>query len=117
MNQVSQVTSPDGVVYNIKDAVARSMIQSIALEAPVIVQIDSSAGNFFRSKTGTTILTATVTKNGEDITPLVTSFKWSKRDKNGNIDNSWTRIMSGNAITITADDVTNKAVFKCQVTF
>lgn len=94
-----------------------SLSASAAGKSPIVVQIDSSAGIFFKNKVGTTILTCTVKKGTEDITSRVTQFKWTKYDKDGFIDNNWTRTMTGNAITITADDIQSKAVFHCEVAF
>lgn len=94
-----------------------SFSASAAGESPVIVQIDSSTGIIFKNKTSSTLLTCTVTKGTEDITSRVTKFTWKKRDKNGNIDPTWTRELTGNTLPISADDVTGQAVFYCEVSF
>ena len=91
-------------------------IEDVEVSLPITVQIDSSAGNIFKNKNISTILTATVYRGGEDITSEVTRFKWIKKDKNGNPDPSWSRYTTSNIITINSDDVTSKAVFGCEVT-
>ena len=91
-------------------------IEDVEVSLPITVQIDSSAGNIFKTKNIYTILTATVYKGGEDITSEVKKFKWVKRDKDGNPDPSWSRFTTSNIITINPDDVTSKAVFGCEVT-
>lgn len=94
-----------------------SFSASAAGESPVLVTIDSSSGNIFKGRLNQTTLTCTVAKGTEDVTGRVTKFKWTKRDQYGNPDPSWTRELSGNTIVITADDVTGKAVFSCEVSF
>lgn len=81
------------------------------------VVIDSSAGNIFKNGNIATILTCTVYSGWEDITSRVTAFKWMKYDKDGNLDENWTRIMTGNTIPISNSDVQSKAKFTCEVTF
>ena len=85
-------------------------------ESPITVTIDSTAGNIFKNKQIASILTCTVKRGNEDITSEVTAFKWIRKDKDGNVDESWTRTLAGNSIPISADDVYGKAVFECEVT-
>lgn len=81
------------------------------------VVIDSSVGNIFKGGNIATILTCTVYSGWEDITSRVTAFRWMKYDKDGNLDENWTRIMTGNTIPISSSDVQSKAKFTCEVTF
>lgn len=85
--------------------------------SPVMVQIDSSAGNIFKNRGISTILTVTVFRGSVDVTSEVESFTWTKRDKDGVIDPTWTRTMSGNTIQISDADVSSKAIFECTVAF
>lgn len=91
-------------------------IEDVEVSLPITVQIDSSAGNIFKNKNISTVLTATVYRGGEDITSEIQSFKWTKKDKDGNPDPSWSKFTTSNTITINSDDVTSKAVFGCEVT-
>lgn len=101
------------IIEYIDDAIEDADIQ---VSLPITVQIDSSAGNIFKNKNISTILTATVYRGGVDITSEVNTFKWTKKDKNGNLDPLWSRYTTSNIITINSDDVTGKAVFGCEVT-
>lgn len=101
------------IIEYIDDAIEDVDIQ---VSLPITVQIDSSAGNIFKNKNISTILTATVYRGGVDITSEVDTFKWTKKDKNGNLDPLWSRYTTSNTITINSDDVTGKAVFGCEVT-
>ena len=94
------------------DEYVDKQIDKIDKELPISVYIDSSAGNIFTDPNINTILTATVYKGGTDITDQVKTFKWSKRDKNGE---NWGRLIQGRTITISPADVVQKAVFTCQV--
>lgn len=84
--------------------------------APIIVEIESSAGNVFKNRGINTILTATVKKGEKDITDNVTKFRWLRYDENGNLDPNWSRLNT-RTITLTPADVWNKAIFKCEVSF
>ena len=101
------------IIEYIDDAIDDADIQ---VSLPITVQIDSSAGNIFKNKNISTILTATVYRGGVDITSEIDTFKWTKKDKNGNLDPLWSRYTTSNIITINSDDVTGKAVFGCEVT-
>lgn len=99
---------------NVDDYVDKE-IEKIDKELPITVHIDSSAGNIFTDSNINTTLTATVYKGSKDITDQVTRFKWSKKDKNGLIDENWGRLTEGRTIIISPADVMTKAIFICQV--
>ena len=83
------------IIEYIDDAIEDADIQ---VSLPITVQIDSSAGNIFKNKNISTILTATVYRGGVDITSEVDTFKWIKKDKNGNLDPLWSRYTTSNVI-------------------
>ena len=97
------------------DEYVDKQIDKIDKELPISVYIDSSAGNIFTDPNINTILTATVYKGGTDITDQVKTFKWSKRDKNGIVDEDWGRLIQGRSISVSPADVMAKAIFICQV--
>jgi hypothetical protein len=78
------------------------------------VVIDSSAGNIFKNNVISTTLTCIVYRGSTDVTSSVKRFTWKKRDQNGTIDSSWTR-PSASTITISNNDVLNRAKFECEV--
>ena len=80
------------------------------------VIIDSSGGNLFIRQNVNTTLVCTVYKGIQDITNQVTHFTWSKKDKDGNIDDNWSAPDS-RSIVISNEDVLSKAIFICQVQF
>ena len=92
------------VNQNVDDYVDKQ-IEKIDKELPITVYIDSSAGNIFTDPNINTVLTATVYKGSTDITDQVTRFRWSKRDKNGFLDENWGRLIQGRTITISPADV------------
>lgn len=85
-------------------------------EDAISVQIESSTGNIFKNRNISATLTCTVWKGSENITGQVASFRWTKRNEDGTLDPTWTRVLSGNTTTINADDVRSKAIFSCEVT-
>lgn len=108
----------EGLIY-LKDSnnnIDTVHIPTVSGEDAISVQIDSSAGNIFISRNISTTLTCTVYKGNKDITNQVQSFKWMRKNQYGVIDQDWTRIMTGNTIVITPDDVLYKAIFMCEVT-
>lgn len=86
-------------------------------ESAISVVIESSTGNIFKNRNITAVLTCKVYEGSEDITDTVETFKWIKKDRNGIVDEEWTRTLAGNTIQITSEDVINKAIFECEVTF
>ena len=87
----------------------------IDVSLPITVQVDSSTGVIFKANNISTVLTATVFKGGENITSQINQFKWIKKDKNGNIDTSWTRTTSTNTLTININDIGGKVIIGCEV--
>ena len=102
------------VNQNVDDYVDKQ-IEKIDKDLPISVYIDSSAGNIFAGSNINTVLTATVYKGSTDITDQVKTFKWSKRDKNGFLDENWGRLVHGRTINVSSADVVQKAIFTCQV--
>ncbi len=91
-------------------------IPTVAGADAITVQLDSSAGNIFISRGVSTVLTCNVYKGNENITDQIETFKWTKKDQFGEVDQTWTRITTDNFITITQNDVSYKAIFMCEVT-
>ena len=85
--------------------------------APITVRIESSTGNIILSTDSTITLDCQVYKGNVDITNQVRSFSWVKRDKNGNIDPSWTPSSMSASITVSTSDIEAKAIFTCTVEF
>lgn len=85
-------------------------------EDAINVVIDSSSGNLFIRQNINATLICTVYKGTKDITNQVTQFTWSKKDKDGNLDESWSAPNS-RSIVISNDDVLSKAIFICEVQF
>ena len=85
-------------------------------EDAINVVIESSTGNIFKNKNITAVLTAKVYRGSEDITETATAFTWTKKNKDGIVDEEWSRSTTENTITISSADVLSKAVFECEVT-
>lgn len=86
-------------------------------EDAITVQIESSTGNLFYKQGISSILTCTVYSGSTDITSQVTKFTWKKKNSDGTIDSSWSRIQGGRSISIGPNDVDSKAIFICEVEF
>ena len=106
-----------GVYHDVNQIEAEGVPGTDGKDAIQVI-IESSAGNMFFNKDISSTLTCTVLKGGvEDITNQVTKFTWKKKDKDGNIDSSWSRLAAGRTITIGPADITSKAIFVCEVEF
>ena len=81
------------------------------------VAVESSAGDIFRNRDINSVLTCTVYAGMEDITDQVTRFTWQKKNGDGTIDTSWSRLAAGRSITIGPNDIDSKAIFICTVEF
>jgi len=91
-------------------------------EDAISTYIDSSAGTVFVNGVISTILRCYVYKGGVDITNddnYIKTYTWVKINaEDGSIIQDWTPTaipLEPNAIRITADDVTYKAIFQCSV--
>lgn len=89
--------------------------QGVQGQSSLNVVIDSSNGNIFRGKNINTILKCYVYYGAEDVTDRVKKFTWQKVNADGSIDENWSRETAGNLITLTHDDVWNRAKFTCTV--
>lgn len=87
----------------------------VDMNDPISVEILSTGGAFFKNGVGSSSLTAKVYRAGEEIdTGGAGSYSWSKYDKDGDLDSSWT-IKTGKTIEVGSADVTAKATFVCDV--
>ena len=93
-------------------------------EDAIQVKIESNIGNNFVFGNREAILTCNVLQGDEDITSSVTTFTWSKTDKEGEPVSGWTPQEQGpsenlmkNQILINTSDVDMKSVFYCNVLF
>lgn len=88
---------------------------------PYQLLLDSSAGNIFKNRQGTTALKALLYRNGEelDIDGTAKTYKWTKFDKNGvmdvNFGGTGNAYKTGKSITVDATEIEAKANFKCEV--
>lgn len=90
---------------------------------PVVVVVESSAGDTFKNSTGSTTLKARLYRKGEELDADGTSknytYKWSRRDKNGTLDANFggtgNQYKTGKSIAVSASNVSDKAVFTCEV--
>lgn len=90
---------------------------------PVVVVVESSAGDTFKNSTGSTTLKARLYRKGEELdvdgTDTKYTYKWSRRDKNGTLDANFggtgNQYKISKSIAISASNVSDKAVFTCEV--
>ena len=83
----------------------------------ISIMIDSSAGTTFKNSRGSTILKAIVFQGGSELDASGSSltYLWSRYDKDGTKDTSWSA--STKSITVTANDVSDKAVYSVDVSW
>jgi hypothetical protein len=99
---------------------------------PVQIQIDSTAGSIFKNSVGSTTLTARLFQAGIEIDSYVNGqgdtsysyvYTWYIRDKDGNSSNFFNSATgnkdipskTGKQISVTASDVSTKAVVICSI--
>ena len=93
----------------------------VDMSDPYSLVIDSSAGNIFKNRQGSTVLKALLYRNGEELDTGGTGkrYKWTKYDKNGvmdaNFGGSGNAYKTGKSITVNASEVSAKANYKCEV--
>ena len=90
---------------------------------PIVIVVESSAGNTFKNSSGSTTLKARLYRKGEELDAdgksKTYTYKWTKRDKNGVLDADFggtgNQYKTGKSIGVSASDVSDKAVFTCEV--
>jgi hypothetical protein len=117
-------TDPASGTYN----TSFSDILSFAdLSDPYVVEISSSTGDKLLNGTGSTTLKATVWQNGNAFSDADSAkkfvFTWTKMNSDGTQDTAWgdvtnkTYTKTGQAIVVTASEITNKAIFLCELSY
>jgi hypothetical protein len=93
----------------------------VDMSDPYSLMLDSSAGNIFKNRQGSTVLKARLYRNGEELDTEGTgkTYKWTKFDKNGvmdaNFGGSGNAYKTGKSITVNASEIAAKANYKCEV--
>lgn len=104
--------------------VYKETINILDVTDPILVSINSTGGSVFKNGIGSTIFTAMLFQNSEQIDSAGTkyTYNWYKYDKNGQMVNKAgefsdgsTPYMTGKSINITSDDVFEKATFRCDI--
>ena len=89
-------------------------------KSPILMVIESNAGNIFKNNIINTTLTARLWRGEDEIDTQGSAFAyiWTKTDDDGNPDETWNiqHTVSQKSIRITKDDVFRRAVFSCSVT-
>ena len=84
-----------------------------------LLQVTSDKGTVFVNGSGTLKLTATLYRNGEDVTDTIAQSYWSwyRVSADTTDDAVWSRLHEGkgNTVTITGEDVARVAQFGCRV--
>lgn len=98
---------------------AKSMIDEISNNVNYKVELTSTNGLIFKNNLIDTELIANVYKGSLNITNTLpnSAFVWKKIDKDGNVDMEWVEEHrgAGNTITVTGDDVFQRATFLCEI--
>lgn len=93
----------------------------VDMSDPYSLMLDSSAGNIFKNRQGSTVLKARLFRSGEELDTAGTAktYKWTKYDKNGVMDGNFgatgNAYKTGKSITVNASEIAAKAMFKCEV--
>ena len=79
--------------------------------------IESSGGDVFKNGIGSSTLLCRLFQNGSEVDAAGTSYtyKWYRRDKDGNALDSGAVFATGKSIAIDGDDVDIKTTFTCEV--
>ena len=86
-------------------------------ETPLLLAILTDRGNIIRNGQGQVVLTAVVTRGGEDITSTFQDrdFSWTRNSGNEEYDKEWDNRHKGvgHVITVRAEDIWKRAQFDC----
>jgi hypothetical protein len=120
------ITDTDASSDTYDDTFTTEGVTILDMSDPYQVVIESTAGQFFKNNSGSTILKACVFQNGTEVDTAGTAFTytWTMNDKDGNAVSGFspteatvTGITKGKkkAITVTHDMVTVKGTFFCSI--
>ncbi|HFI0592952.1 TPA: hypothetical protein ACGO2M_000754 [Streptococcus suis] len=105
----------------LNDSKSTGLCTLLDMSDPYQLLLDSSAGNIFKNRQGSTALKAILYRNGEELDTDGTAktYKWTKYDKNGvmdvNFGGTGNAYKTGKSITVNATEIEAKANFKCEV--
>lgn len=103
------------------DSKSSGLCTLVDMSDPYVLVLDSSAGNIFKNRQGSTVLKALLYRNGEELDTSGTgkTYKWTKFDKNGTMDANFggtdNAYKTGKSITVNATEVAAKANYRCEV--
>ena len=82
-----------------------------------LATIDSSGGDVFKNTVGESTLTCRLFQNGVEVDTAGTQFtyKWYRRDKDGNSLDGGAVFATGKSVRVNGDDVDVKTTFTCEV--
>jgi phage minor structural protein len=106
------------LAYGIADE-AKGNIAEIENDIVWKIELHSSKGFTFKNGDIDTVITARVYRGKDNVTATIpnSGFIWKKYNRDGNIDQAWTdaHVEVGNVISVTRDDVQEKAIFSCDI--
>lgn len=120
------ITDTDATSETYQQSFDTEGVSILDVTDPYQAVIESTAGNFFKNETGSTILICRVYQNGVEVDATGSSltYTWTKTDKDGNPDEDFTptgvaygQIVATKkkAISVSHDDVDVKATYFCNV--
>lgn len=107
----------------LNNAKSTGLCTLVDMSDPISLSLESSAGNIFKNRQGSTVLKARLFRNGEELdadgTDKTKTYKWAKYNKNGVMDANFggtgNAYKTGKSITVNASEIEAKANFKCEV--
>ncbi|UGO46268.1 tail protein [Bacillus phage vB_BanS_Chewbecca] len=94
-------------------------IEEVKNDVVYKIEFHSTKGFTFKNGQIDTDITARVFRGQSEITDTIlpSGFIWTKYDKDGVLDTAWSNahVGVGNKISVTAVDVNQKAIFKCEI--
>lgn len=102
-------------------SVTKDVITIMDYSDPIVMVVESTAGDIFKNGSGSTVLNAKLIRKGEEIDAAGSTYtyKWSKRDKNGVLDANFggtgNQYKTGKTLAVNASEVSAKATYKCEV--
>lgn len=110
------ITDNDAKSGTYKEVFTSGQVDVVDMSDPYSIRMDTSNGDVLVNGSGSTVITPTILRGGEEVTVSSATYKWSAVDNTGAAMTLTAAQQTGATLEVTKSMVTKKATFICEVT-